>query len=294
MAPGSHPPGLPSFTFTDITPTWPTVNARRIDRIWPSIPDWNFDAKFSVSPNNIIKGPLCYQTQSMIVLRYGVFKSHSMGFAVFEFAIMDHARTLQVPVPVLEQQNEGDHESLTFFQAPILQIFSDPSRFLYTTATSEQQSNGYDRFVGATAHRMSENAIIEPWEQHGIVFASLRLVLCGSTLLSLSTIDRQFSVKRTGESRRRIRSFKGKLLKEDNSSTQGPQPMDIASDRPDGALSPFASDSLPLPALTRLGKVSENTGWASKLRHTLEVGRFRHEPALGPTFLVVDFSGLKH
>ncbi|KAJ3971019.1 hypothetical protein EV361DRAFT_868812 [Lentinula raphanica] len=175
MAPGSHPPGLPSFTFTDITPTWPTVNARRIDRIWPSIPDWNFDAKFSVSPNNIIKGPLCYQTQSMIVLRYGVFNPHSMGFAVFEFGIMDHAR-MQVPVPVLEQQNEGDHESLTFFQAPILQIFSDPSRFLYTTATSEQQSDGYDRFVGATAHRMSENAIIEPWEQHGIVFASLRLV----------------------------------------------------------------------------------------------------------------------
>ncbi|KAJ3843012.1 hypothetical protein F5878DRAFT_707119 [Lentinula raphanica] len=161
MAPGSHPPGLPSFTFTDITPTWPTVNARRIDRIWPSISDWNVDAKFSVSPNNIIKGPICYQTQSMIVLRYGVFNPHSMGFAVVEFGIMDHAR-MQVPVPVLEQQNEGDHESLTFFQAPILQIFSYPSRFLYTTATSEQQSDGYDRFVGATAHRMSENAIIEP------------------------------------------------------------------------------------------------------------------------------------
>ncbi|KAJ3730172.1 hypothetical protein C8R42DRAFT_636969 [Lentinula raphanica] len=119
--------------------------------------DWNFDAKFSVSPNNITKGPLCNQTQSMIVLRYGVFKSHSMGFAVFEFAIMDHAR-MQVPVPVLEQQNEGDHESLTFFQAPILQIFSDPSRFLYTTATSEQQSDGYDRFVGANSFALIDRS----------------------------------------------------------------------------------------------------------------------------------------
>ncbi|KAJ3757778.1 hypothetical protein EV360DRAFT_70843 [Lentinula raphanica] len=222
MAPGSHPPGLPSFTFTDITPTWPTVNARRIDRIWPSIPDWNFDAKFSVSPNNIIKGPLCYQTQSMIVLRYGVFNPHSMGFAVVEFGIMDHAR-MQVPVPVLEQQNEGDHESLTFFQAPILQIFSDPSRFLYTTATSEQQSDGYDRFVGAFAliDRSPDDFVGPPCYLY-------RRSTANSVLNEPAKVGEEFV---------RLKAF----------------------------------DSLPSPALTRLGKVSENTGWASKLRHTLEL-----------------------